>query len=437
MTTSKSATAETSGTKPSPRGRLKSLIASGVGNTLEWYDWTVYAVFSPFIAKAMFDPADPVSALLSTLLLFAVGFVFRPIGGIIFGRLADRLGRRTVLITTMLTMAAAGLLIAVAPSFEMIGGWASLLLLLARLAQGFAHGGESTASYAYVSEIAPPRRRGLWSSTVYISVGLGTVLATLFGSLLAVTMDADLLDEWGWRIPFAFGALLAVFALYLRRGMMESDVFQAESSEAPTRRAWSQRRLFSAGVKLFIFTGGTSVVFYTFNSFASAFAISQRGMDAAGAFQASLWAQLVGIAVLPLLGALSDRIGRKPLLIAWAVLFIILVFPLLNMIGSAPWTLFVAQAVALSVAACATSIYAAVIAEQLPTAQRTKVIGIAMSLSVALFGGTAPYLNTWLSSIGLGWIFQVYFIVLCAASLVVIVRWRETRGIDLKDVGNA
>jgi len=435
MTTRNNTTARFSGAEVASPKRLKSLMASGIGNTLEWYDWTVYAVFSPFIAKAMFDPADPVSALLSTLLLFAVGFVFRPIGGIVFGRLADRLGRRTVLITTMLTMSAASLLIAIAPSFTVIGGWASLLLLLARLAQGFAHGGESTASYAYVSEIAPPKRRGLWSSTVYISVGLGTLVATLFGSFLASTMEPAMLDQWGWRIPFGFGAVLALLALYLRRGMMESDVFEAEARGAATPNPWSRQRLIVAGIKLFIFTGGTSVVFYTFNSFASAFAISQRGMDPAGAFQASIYAQLVGITALPFLGALSDRIGRKPLLIGWAVLFIALVFPLLNMIGSAPWTLFVSQAVALTMAACSTSIYAAVIAEQLPTAQRTKVIGIAMSLSVAIFGGTAPYLNTWLTSMGLAWLFQAYFVFLCGASLAVILTWRETRGIELKEAG--
>jgi MHS family alpha-ketoglutarate permease-like MFS transporter len=143
------------------KNRRKSLLAMGMGNTLEWFDWTVYAVFSPFIARALFDPADPLSALLATLAVFAVGFVFRPVGGVVFGVLADRLGRRTVLISTMITIALASVLIAVTPGYAQIGGWASVLLVLARLAQGLAHGGESATSYAYVSEIAPPKKRGL------------------------------------------------------------------------------------------------------------------------------------------------------------------------------------------------------------------------------------------------------------------------------------
>ncbi|WP_051127746.1 MFS transporter [Rhodococcus sp. 114MFTsu3.1] len=416
--------------------RFKSLFASGVGNTLEWYDWTAYAVFSPFIAQALFDKSDPVSAMLATLVVFAVGFVSRPLGGMFFGYLAARAGRRTVLIATMLTMAAASLLIAVTPAYGAIGGLASALLLFARLVQGFAHGGESTASYAYVAEIAPARRRGLWSSTVYISVGLGTVLATAMGAVLTATVPAESVESWGWRVPFFVGGLLALFALYLRRGMIESDVYETQEKDTPDDARWSRKQLFLSGLKLFVFTGGTSVVFYTFNSFASAFAISQHGMQSSGAFRASLLAQLVGIVVLPMWGALSDKIGRKPVLIFWAVSFTALIFPLLGLIDSRPWTLFTAQAVALAVAGAATSIYAATIAEQLPTNQRTKVIGIAMSLSVAVFGGTAPYLNTALNSMGLGWLFQIYFVLLCVASLVVVISFKETRAIDLRKVGS-
>ena len=171
--------------------RKKSLVASGVGNLLEWYDWTIYAVASVYIASALFDKADPTSALLSTLAVFAVGFISRPFGGFIFGPLADKIGRRNVLMITMLLMAGASIVIALIPSFEQIGYWASLILVLARLVQGFAHGGETTTSYAYVSEIAPPKKRGLWSSTVFFAVGLGSLTATLFLALLTSVIPKE------------------------------------------------------------------------------------------------------------------------------------------------------------------------------------------------------------------------------------------------------
>ncbi|WP_442961610.1 MFS transporter [Pseudoclavibacter sp. 13-3] len=438
-----SVTSETSAATASTAGATehrhlrRSLAASAVGNALEWFDWTVYAIFSTYIAGALFDQSDSVSALLGTLLVFAVGFIARPVGGMVFGALADRYGRKVVLVTTMLTTAGGSLLIGIAPSYEAVGGWASFVLLIARLAQGFAHGGESTASYAYVAEIAPPKRRGLWSSSVYVSIGAGTLLATLFGSLLTSFTTSEQMHEWGWRVPFIAGALLAVVVLFMRRGMVESlpDEEPAEqSSETGAGRPLSPRALFMIGLKMFIFVGGTSVVYYTWNSFASTVAISQRGMDAQAAFTASLIAQIIGIVALPFAGMLSDRIGRKPMLVIWAAGFAVLALPLMGLISTQSWTLLVAQAVALTLNACATAIFACVLSEQVPTRYRTKVLGISMSLSVAVFGGTTPYLNTWLTSLGLGWVFNLYFIALCVASLIVVLSWRETAKRPLAEI---
>lgn len=424
--------------------RVRSLAATAAGNVLEWFDWTIYAVFSPFIAQALFNPSDGASALLSTLGVFAVGFVFRPVGGILFGALADRLGRRKTMVTTMLLMAVGSLVIAVIPSYATIGSLASLLLLLARLLQGLAHGGESIAAYAYVAEIAPPARRGLWSSTVPVAVAVGTILATILGTLITSTMPASVASDWGWRIPFFIGAGLAIVTVFLRRGMMESEVFEDEISAAgrdanlpensPTPEMAAQRALARiAIIKLFLFEAGQSVLFYTWLSFAAVFAIA-RGMNASQAFLASVLAQLVFIVALPVCGWLSDRIGRKPLLISSYSAFIVLTFPLTGMITTAPWTLFVAQSIGLIVLALGVGHKPAVLSEQIPNRYRTRVMGFANSMGVAIFGGTAPYLNQWLSGNGQGWLFNLYVLIACAIGIVVASTFRETKGIDLRDI---
>ena len=163
------------------RSKKKSLLASAVGNVLEWYEWSAYAVFAPFIAAVVFDSSNPVSALLSTLAVFAVGFLMRPLGGIVFGRIADRRGRKFVLVTTMLMMAGGSLVIGIMPTYESVGIWASVILLAARITQGFAHGGESATAYSYVSEIAPPHRRGMWGSVAFIAIFGGSALAYSVG----------------------------------------------------------------------------------------------------------------------------------------------------------------------------------------------------------------------------------------------------------------
>ncbi|WP_159736582.1 MFS transporter [Arthrobacter sp. 9V] len=425
-----------------PRPRLRSLGASALGNLLEWFDWTIYAVFSPFIAKALFDPADPASALLATLGIFAVGFVFRPLGGIIFGRLADLYGRRRTMITTMLLMAAGSLIIALVPSYAMIGGFASLIVLIARLLQGLAHGGESIASYAYVSEIAPPAHRGLWSSTVFFCVAVGGLLATLSGALITSNVSPEDAGDWGWRIPFLIGALLAVVTLFLRRGMMESEIYEEQvekrAAEAADPSKPSDRlrpaKLMAVGVKLFLYEAGTTVVYYTWTSFAAVFAITHHHMNPADAFLASVFAQLIYIASIPGAGWLSDKIGRKAVTFIFFGGFAVLTFPLMSMITDQPWTLFVAQGVALVLVSFVAGSQPAVISEQVPNRYRTRMLGFFISLSVAIFGGTAPYLNSLLYSVDAGWIFNSYVILMCLIGIGVVATWRETKGMDLRDV---
>ncbi|KOS56576.1 MFS transporter [Rhodococcus rhodochrous] len=418
-------------TAPTLASKKKSLFASAVGNVLEWYEWSAYAVFAPFIAAVMFNNSDPISALLSTLAVFAVGFLMRPLGGIVFGRIADRRGRKFVLVTTMLMMAAGSLVIGIMPTYESIGAWASLILLAARIMQGFAHGGESATAYSYVGEIAPPHRRGMWGSVAFIAIFGGSVLAYSIGGVVTSSLSESAVAEWGWRIPFLIGACLALVALYLRRSMDESDVFDAQQEQTEQPRI--PRKTVVRAILLMIgMTSGITAAHYTWTSYVSTYAITQQGMDPDVAYWMSVIAQSIALISLPFWGMLSDRIGRRPMLFAFAGLMLVLQLPLTMMISSAGWTLLVATTVALLVVSVPASVLSATLSESFPTRLRTQAIGFAYSFSVAVFGGTAPYLNQLLIGRGIGWAFSVYIMVLCVLTGVACIFMRETKGIRLE-----
>lgn len=333
------------------RTKRRSLFASTVGNVLEWYEWSAYAVFAPFIAAVMFDQADPVSALLSTFAVFAIGFLMRPLGGIVFGRIADRKGRKFVLVTTMLMMAAGSFAIGIMPTYEMIGAFASLLLLVARMVQGFAHGGESATANTYVAEIAPPHRRGMWGSVVFVAIFGGSVLAYTVGGGITAVMSESAVGSWGWRIPFLLGGLAAIVVLILRRGMEESEVFAAEE-EPETETAAVPRAQVVRGVLLVIaMTSGITAAHYTWTSYVSTYAISQQNMSANSAYWMSVIAQALALLSLPLWGRLSDVIGRRPVLLGFAVVMFLVQIPMMGLISAEPWTLAVAATLSLVVVA--------------------------------------------------------------------------------------
>ncbi|MFC9363196.1 MFS transporter [Rhodococcus sp. NPDC057014] len=418
---------------PTLASRKKSLLASSVGNVLEWYEWSAYAVFAPFIAAAMFSTSDPVSALLSTLAVFAVGFLMRPLGGIIFGRIADKRGRKFVLVTTMLMMAAGSLIIGIMPTYSAIGAWASLILLAARVMQGFAHGGESATAYSYVGEIAPPHRRGMWGSVAFVAIFGGSVLAYTIGGVVTSSLSDTAVGQWGWRVPFLIGALLALVALYLRRSMDESDVFDAGQKDDDQPRI--PRRTVVRAILLMIgMTSGITAAHYTWTSYVSTYAITQQGMNPDTAYWMLVIAQLIALVSLPFLGLLSDKIGRRPMLGAFAVLMFALQLPLTMMITSDGWTLLVATTVALLIVAVPASILSSTLSESFPTRLRTQAIGFAYSFSVAVFGGTAPYLNQLLLGLDLGWVFGVYIMALAVLTGVACLFMKETKGIRLEDV---
>ncbi|WP_167193654.1 MFS transporter [Brevibacterium pigmentatum] len=415
--------------------KRRSVVASTIGNILEWYEWSAYAVFTPFIAAAMFNSEDPVSSVLATLGVFAVGFLMRPLGGIVFGKIADVKGRKFVLIVTMLIMAGGSFLIAVLPTYGQIGVFASLILLVIRVAQGFAHGGESATANSYIAEIAPAHKRGFWGSIVFVAIFGGSVVAYTIGGVITNVFSEAAVSDWAWRIPFALGGLLALVALWMRRGMVESDVFEADEAEevvAPT--PLDRGRVVRAIILVVLMTSGITAAHYTWTSYASTLAITERGMDAQTAYWATVGAQIIALASLPFWGILSDRIGRRPVLIGFGVLMAILQYPLMGMITDTGWTLFVASTLALLVVSMAGALLSAVLSEAFPTKVRTQGIGFAYSVSVAVFGGTAPYLNGLFNSLDLSWLSSGWVVLLCLATIVAVVKLPETKGKDLNAI---
>ena len=424
----------------------KSLAASMVGQLLEWFEWSTYAVFAPFIAAAMFDSTDPSSALLATFGVLAIGFFVRPLGGIIFGIIADRKGRKFVLMTTILTMAAAAVIIGILPTYDSIGVWASVALLLLRLIQGFAHGGESATANAYIPEIAPKQHRGLWSSFVYMSIFGGSVLAYTLGGVISVVLTEDQVASWGWRIPFWLGAAAALFAMFMRRGMSESEAFTEIEKKSATSTApvdatptSTQNAVSRVGAPIWVsillvigMVSGITAAHYTWSSYVSTYAIKHEGMSVQGAYWVTVIAQILGLIALPLWGRLSDRIGRKPVIYIFAVALAVAQIPMMNFISSKPWTLLLASSAALILVSAGGALLGAIMSEVFPTAHRTKSIGLAYSLSVAVFGGTAPYVFQLMNNLDLAWISGSYVVLLCIVTIICMKFLPETRGIDLK-----
>lgn len=380
----------------------------------------------------MFQSSDGVSALLSTLAVFAVGFLIRPLGGIVFGRIADRRGRKFVLVTTMLMTAGGSLVIGLMPTYASLGAWASLILLLARMAQGFAHGGESATANTYVAEIAPNERRGLWGSIVFVAIFGGSAVAYSVGGAVTSVLSDSEVARWGWRIPFVLGAFLALAALYLRRSMDESDVFSDQkSNDEPT--PLSRKQATQTILLVITMTSGITAAHYTWTSYVSTYAIAQKGMDASAAYWCSVGAQCIAMVTLPLWGRPSDKVGRRPMMITFAALMIALHIPLTGMIGSQGWTLLVASSVVLAIVAIPGALLSATMSESFPTRVRTQAIGFAYSVSVAVFGGTAPYLNQLFIELDVARLSSFYIMLLCSLTGIACYLMRETKGIHLKD----
>ncbi|MET7888786.1 MFS transporter [Streptomyces avermitilis] len=425
------------------REHWKTIWVGSAGNMVEWFDWFVYASFATYFAGAFFPDDNPTARLMNTAGIFAVGFFMRPVGGWLLGRVADRRGRKTALTLTVTLMSASAVLIAIAPTYAVAGYGGALVLLLARLLQGLSVGGEYAASATYMTEATDPKKRGFASSFQYVSMTVGQLIGLALLIILQRTLSEDALADWGWRIPFVVGAAGAAVVFYLRRTMLESEVYEesadddgaAVGEKGSLRALWEHRREAFLVVAL---TMGGTLAYYTYTTYLTKYLSNTAGLPKQTATLVSFCALLVFACLQPLAGALSDRIGRRPMLITFGVCATFLTVPVMTLLSKVDsfWPAFGLALFALVMITPYTALSAVVKAELFPTGVRALGVALPYALANSLFGGTAEYVALWFKDGGIESGFYWYVAACAAVSLVVYVTMRETGDVDLHQVGD-
>jgi MFS transporter, MHS family, alpha-ketoglutarate permease len=413
------------------RRRLKAIFIGSVGNLVEWYDFYTYAAFALYFAGAFFPSSDPVVQQLNAALLFAAGFLVRPLGGWLFGYLADHYGRRGALMLSVSLMCFGSLMIAVMPTYASIGIFAPIALGVARILQGLSLGGEYGTSATYLTEMADQRHRGFYSSFQYVTLIGGQLCALIVLLLLQkVFLTSEEIRAWGWRIPFFIGALLAVIALIMRRTLPETAAFEA--AQKVVKRTSSLRALMKYPREVLLVVGltaGGTAAFYTYTTYMQKFLKLSVGLTDDQTTLVTMGSLVFGIILQPIYGAISDRIGRKWLLIAFGVTGVLFTIPLLTALQAAkgPLAAFLLIAAAWMIVSGYTSINAVVKAELFPTNIRAIGVGLPYALTVSIFGGTVDSVALWLKSSGHENWFYYYLTFMIGISLVVYVFMRDTK----------
>jgi len=413
------------------RRRLSAIFVGSIGNLVEWYDFYAYAAFALYFASAFFPGNDPVVQQLNAAILFAFGFIVRPIGGWLFGHLADHYGRRTALMLSVLLMCFGSLMIAVTPTYASIGVGAPVLLGIARMIQGLSLGGEYGTSATYLTEVADEKHRGFYSSFQYVTLIGGQLCAILVLLLLQqVFLTPVQLKAWGWRIPFVIGALLAIVALLMRRNLHETEDFIA--AKQVVRKTSSIAALAKYPREVMVVVGltmGGTTAFYTYTTYMQKFLKLSVGLTDTQTTLVTATSLIFALILQPIYGAISDRIGRKPLLIWFGVTGTLFTIPLLHSLQATrsaliAWLLI---AGAWLIVAGYTSINAVVKAELFPTRVRATGVGVPYAVTVSIFGGTAESLALWFKSIGHEVWFSYYLTAVIATSLIVYASMRDTK----------
>ncbi len=432
MTTSNAGTSTSSNKEKISGRRLKAIIGGSIGNLVEWYDWYAYAAFALYFSASFFPEGDTTAQLLNTAGVFALGFLMRPLGGWMFGRIADKIGRKQSMTLSVLLMSFGSLLIAVTPDYKTIGIAAPALLLLARMLQGLSVGGEYGVSATYLSEMASRNRRGFYSSFQYVTLIGGQLIALGIQLLLQKLLLTEAqLHEWGWRIPFVIGAILSIVALYLRQSLDETHAFESVKQTTEDKKGTIKELLRHPQSVLTVIglTMGGTLAFYTYTTYMQKFLVNTVHLTKDQSTLISFLSLLIFALLQPLFGLLSDRIGRRPLLIGFGVLGTLFTMPILTALSHSGSQLqaFLLILSALIIVSGYTSINAVVKAELFPARIRALGVGLPYALTVAIFGGSAEYVALWLKNEGHEPYFYWYITACIFLSLLVYLFMKDTR----------
>ena len=408
--------------------RLRSIVGGSAGNLVEIYDWFAYATFAIYFAKAFFPKGDQTAQLLNTAAVFLVGFLFRPVGAWIMGLYADRAGRKSAMVLSVALMCFGSLVIALCPGYAQIGVGAPTILVLARILQGVSLGGEYGVSATYLSEMAGRAHRGFWSGMFYFTLVAGQLAAALTLNALHATLPETAIQAWGWRVPFFIGGILAISVFWMRRGMDETPSFQRRGPDRASSLMLFARHPRETLTVIGLTAGGT-LSYYTWTAYSQQFLVNSAGFSKASAASLNTLSLFVFMLLQPLFGALSDKIGRRPLLIAFGVLGAATTWPILSALGHTHdyWTAFGLVMAALTIVALYSSVNPIVKAELFPTEVRALGVALPYSIANALFGGGAEYVALWFKQQGHETRFFTYVTVMVGVSLVVYLFMPDTR----------
>jgi len=427
------AVAETTEPNTPPVGtnsRIKAIVGGSIGNLIEWYDWFVYSSFALYFSAVFFPKGDQTAQLLNAAAVFAVGFLMRPLGSWVMGIYADHHGRRAALVLSMWLMSAASLVAAVVPSYETIGALAPAILVLSRIAQGISLGAEYGTVATYLSEMAGQKRRGFFGSFQYVTMIIGQLLAMLILMLLQNLLTDEQLTAWGWRIPFAIGALGALGAMWIRRNLEESRAFVAVQKSGTRFSSWQIMAKYPREILIVLgLTVGGTVGFYTYGTYMQKFLVNTSGFTRDTATAITAAAMVVWLLAQPLFGWISDILGRKPLLIAYGGLGALTTIPILSTLAGThdAVSAFLLISLALLIQTTYTSIAGLFKAELFPTEVRALGVGLPYAIVVSLVGGTAEFVALALKQAGHETWFYGYVTALMLVSLTTALLMRDTK----------
>ncbi|MBD9642009.1 MULTISPECIES: MFS family transporter [Pantoea] len=434
MTDSQQQKVALTATAADSKKRIWSIVGASSGNLVEWFDFYVYSFFSLYFAHVFFPSGDTTTQLLQTAGVFAAGFLMRPIGGWLFGYIADRHGRKASMLISVCMMCLGSLVIACLPGYGEIGLAAPVILLLARMFQGLSVGGEYGTSATYMSEVALEGRKGFYASFQYVTLIGGQLLAVLTVVVLQQILSDEELRSWGWRIPFFLGAALAVVALWLRRSLNETS----EKKHREHRDAGSITGLLRNHTRAFLmvlgFTAGGSLSFYTFTTYMQKYLVNTAGMDARSASGLMTGCLLVFMLIQPIVGALSDKIGRRASMMIFGAGAAICTVPILLLLQNvqSSWLAFALIMLALIITSFYTAISGILKAEMFPPEVRALGVGLSYAVANAIFGGSAEYVALLLKREGIETSFFWYVSAMGAlAFLVSLMLHRKGKGIAL------